>query len=200
MKHFSNLSSILPLSYSFQSYVLQPCLGGFQILLFHPLLDPSVHSSLCFSCLHFDRMEKCQIGWQPEQGPRKHVKDPPEARSSLLLHASFQDYSEHRFVLIVVPLSILLFPGDTDKETIFQVFWFLCNSLIVIALNFVVNLRLSGQFPKIEAIYDFLKLDEVHVVNNNVLFNAIVSTVILTGNVATSLYFLYIKDSWNMSS
>ena len=114
---------------------------------------------------------------------------------SPVLHASFQDNSEHRFVLIVVPLSILLFPGDTDKETIFQVFWFLCNSLIVIALNFVVNLRLSGQFPKIEAIYDFLKLDEVHVVNNNVLFNAIVSTVILTGNVATSLYFLYIKDS-----
>ena len=91
-------------------------------------------------------------------------------------------------------MSILLFRGDTDKETIFQVFWFLCNSLIVIALNFVVNLRLSGQFPNIEAIYDFLNLDEVDVVNNNVLFNAIVSTVILTGNVATSLYFLYIKD------
>ena len=72
-------------------------------------------------------------------------------------------------------------------------FWFLCNSLIVIALNFVVNLRLSGQFPNIEAIYHLLKLDEVYVVNHNDVFNAIVATVILTGNISTSLYFLYIK-------
>ena len=90
-------------------------------------------------------------------------------------------------------MSILLFRGDTDKETIFQVFWFLCNSLIVIALNFVVNLRLSRQFPNIEAIYHLLKLDEVYVVNHNDVFNAIVATVILTGNISTSLYFLYIK-------
>ena len=82
---------------------------------------------------------------------------------------------------------------DTDKETICQVFWFLCNSLIVIALNFVVNLRLSGQFPNIEAIYHLLTLGEVYVVNRNDVFNAIVATVILTGNISTSLYFLYIK-------
>ena len=61
------------------------------------------------------------------------------------------------------------------------------------ALNFVVNLRLSGQFPNIEAIYHLLKLDEVHVVYHNDVFNAIVATVILTGNISTSLYFLYIK-------
>ena len=59
--------------------------------------------------------------------------------------------------------------------------------------NFVVNLRLSGQFPNIEAIYHLLKLDEVYVVNHNDVFNAIVVTVILTGNISTSLYFLYIK-------
>ena len=63
----------------------------------------------------------------------------------------------------------------------------------MVALNFVVNLRLSGQFPNIEAIYHLLKLDEVHVVNHNDVFNAIVATVILTGNISTSLYFLYIK-------
>ena len=63
----------------------------------------------------------------------------------------------------------------------------------MIALNFVVNLRLSGQFPNIEAIYHLLTLGEVYVVNRNDVFNAIVATVILTGNISTSLYFLYIK-------
>ena len=87
-------------------------------------------------------------------------------------------------------------PGDTEKETIFQVFWFLCNSLLVVALNFVVNLKLSGQFPNIETIYNFLNLNEVHVIKHNFAFNVIVGTVILAGNISTSLYFLYIKD-WN---
>ena len=80
--------------------------------------------------------------------------------STLLLHAYFQDYSEHRLAFSVFIISeSFLCAGDTDKETICQVFWFLCNSSFVVALNFVVNLRLSGQFPNIEAIYHLLKLD-----------------------------------------
>ena len=63
----------------------------------------------------------------------------------------------------------------------------------MVALNFVVNLRLSGQFPNIEAVYHLIRLDEVYAVNHNDVFNAIVATVILTGNISTSLYFLYIK-------
>ena len=93
-----------------------------------------------------------------------------------------------------------MYPGDTEKETIFQVFWFLCNSLLVVALNFVVNLKLSGQFPNIETIYNFLNLNEVHVIRHDLAFNAIVGTVILAGNISTSLYFLYIKDWNNMLS
>ena len=66
----------------------------------------------------------------------------------------------------------------------------------MVALNFVVNLKLSGQFPNIETIYNFLNLNEVHVIKHNFAFNVIVGTVILAGNISTSLYFLYIKD-WN---
>ena len=101
---------------------------------------------------------------------------------------------QHRLAFSVFIISeSFLCAGDTDKKTICPVFWFLCNSSFVAALNFVVNLRLSGQFPNIEAIYHLLKLDEVYVVNHNDVFNAIVATVILTGNISTSLYFLYIK-------
>ena len=96
-------------------------------------------------------------------------------------------------------ISLHLITGDTDKETIFQVFWFLCNSLLVVSLNFVVNLKLSGQFPNIESIYNFLSLNEVHVIKHDLAFNAIVGTVILAGNISTSLYFLYIKD-WSLKS
>ena len=98
-------------------------------------------------------------------------------------------------VLLSSPLSVTasIVKLGIVTSSICQVFWFLCNSSFVVALNFVVNLRLSGQFPNIEAIYHLLKLDEVYVVNHNDVFNAIVVTVILTGNISTSLYFLYIK-------
>ena len=66
----------------------------------------------------------------------------------------------------------------------------------MVSLNFVVNLKLSGQFPNIESIYNLLSLNEVHVIKHDLAFNAIVGTVILAGNISTSLYFLYIKD-WN---
>ena len=49
--------------------------------------------------------------------------------------------------------------GLVDPQTI--IFWFFCNSLLVVAHKFVFNLRLSGQFPEIEVIYDFLELSEV---------------------------------------
>ena len=66
----------------------------------------------------------------------------------------------------------------------------------MVALNFVVNLKLSGQFPNIESIYNLLNLNDVHVIKHDLAFNAIVRTVILAGNISTSIYFLYIKD-WN---
>ena len=71
--------------------------------------------------------------------------------------------------------------------------------MLVVALNFVVNLKLSGQFPNIESIYNLLNLNEVHVIKHDLAFNAIVGTVILAGNISTSLYFLYIKD-WSLKS
>ena len=85
--------------------------------------------------------------------------------------------------------------GNTDKETAFQVFWFLCNSLLVIGLSFVVFLNpSSGELSKIESIFNFLDLGQVHLIKYNLAFNATVGTILLTGNLSICLYFLQIVN------
>ena len=71
---------------------------------------------------------------------------------------------------------------------------FMVVPLQLFALNFVVNLK--GQYSSIDGIYNFLSLDEVEIIKQGLAFNAIVGTVILSGNISTSLFFLNIRN-WN---
>ena len=85
--------------------------------------------------------------------------------------------------------------GNTDKETAFQVFWFLCNSLLVISLSFVVFLNpTSGELSKVESIFNFLDLGKVQLIKYNLAFNATVGIILLTGNLSICLYFLQIVN------
>ena len=102
---------------------------------------------------------------------------------------------------IVLPFRTMFTTGflrQRDKETIFQVFWFLCNSLLVIALTVVVNLRLNGEFSNLESVFNFLNLSKVQLIKYDLAFNATVGTIILTGIVSTCLYFLHIRNWKNI--
>ena len=101
------------------------------------------------------------------------------------------------FYFIVLPFRTMFTTGflrQRDKETIFQVFWFLCNSLLVIALSVVVNLKLSGEFSSIESIYSFFNLSKVQLIKYDLAFNVTVGTIIFTGIVSTCLYLCHIKN------
>jgi len=95
---------------------------------------------------------------------------------------------------LVLPFRTIFSTGNTDKETAFQVFWFLCNSLLVISLSFVVFLNPHGELSKVESIYNFLDLGKVHLIKYNLAFNATVGIILLSGNLSICLYFLQIVN------
>ena len=84
--------------------------------------------------------------------------------------------------------------AELQSETLFQVFWFICNISAVALLNFIVNLHLSQtKFWLVSSFYDFLKLDDVEIIKNTLAFNAIIGTIFISGSIATVLYFLQIR-------
>ena len=74
-------------------------------------------------------------------------------------------------------------------------FWFLSNLSLVAALNFVVNLT-SGphNYPAMEAVHNYLALDEVEIIKDTLAFNAIIGTIIFFGSISIVLYFKQIRD------
>merc|ERR1712088_817438 len=104
-----------------------------------------------------------------------------DPRSSAMKYLKTTTKEQGLIYFLVLPFRTIFSTGSTDKETAFQVFWFLCNSFLVIALSFVVFLNPSGESLKVE-------------INYNLAFNATVGTILLTGNLSICLYFLQIVN------
>ena len=85
--------------------------------------------------------------------------------------------------------------SDLQSDTLFQVFWFIINLSMVAILNFLVNLRTVGDLDFVASFYDFLNLDEVVVIKQTLVFNAIIMTVIFSGSISIVLYFVQIRSS-----
>merc|ERR1712062_248585 len=83
--------------------------------------------------------------------------------------------------------------GNKGKETVIMVFWFICNTIMVLSLSFVVNLNLRGQFLNIKRICDFLNLNKVQLVKYHLAFNVTIAVIILSGIASISLYLLHIR-------
>ena len=84
--------------------------------------------------------------------------------------------------------------AELQSETVFQVFWFICNITFVAILNFLVNLHLSKhKFELVDSFYDFLKLDDVELIKHTLAFNALIGTIFISGSIAIVLYFLQIR-------
>ena len=66
---------------------------------------------------------------------------------------------------------------------------------MVAILNFLVNLRTVGDLDFVASFYDFLNLDEVVVIKQTLVFNAIIMTVIFSGSISIVLYFVQIRSS-----